>query len=109
MDALERDIIKLVYELTGVSQKKLKLDARLLHDLGVDGADGWDILTEFSRRYGVDISMLDMSKYFSPEAAATPFTFVRWLLDPAFRRGDQFSPIRVRDLVECARTGKWLL
>jgi acyl carrier protein len=102
-------MIELVYEQAGVSRKRVTLDARLFHDLGVDGADGWDILAEFSRRYGVDISTVDVSKYFGPEAAATPFTLIRWLLDPAFRRGDQFSPIRVRDLVECARAGKWLL
>lgn len=109
MDALEQDIIQIVCEQTAHSPKRVTLEARLFHDLGVDGADGWNVIETFAKKYSVDISDVRMGKYFGSEAGATPLTFIRWLVDPAFRRGDHFTPIRVRDLVDCARAGKWLL
>ncbi len=109
MDTLEREIIQLVCKQTGLSLNLVGLESRLFHDLGVDGADGWEIIEEISNTYNMDISEVRMEKYFGPEAAATPLTLIRWLTSPAFRRGDKFTPIRVRDLVACVRAGKWLM
>ncbi len=109
MDTLEHEIIQLVCEQTGSSQKRVNLESRLFHDLGVDGADGWDIIQEMAKRYHVDVSDVRMDKYFGPEMAATPLTFIRWIISPSFRRGEEFTPIWVYDLVACARAGKWLL
>jgi acyl carrier protein len=109
MDILEREIIQLVCKQTGLSMSRVGLESRLFHDLGVDGADGWEIIEEAANKYNIDISEVKMENYFGPEAAATPLTLIRWLTSPAFRRGDKFTPIHVRDLVACVRAGKWLL
>jgi acyl carrier protein len=109
MDTLEREIIQLVCKQTGSSLNRVGLESRLFHDLGVDGADGWEIIEAVGNKYNIDISKVRMEEYFGPEADATPLTLIRWLISPAFRRGDKFTPIRVRDLVACVRAGKWLL
>jgi hypothetical protein len=109
MDNLEREILQLVSELTGLPLNRVGLESSLFHDLGVDGADGWEMIEELAKRYHLDVSEVCMEKYFGPEAAATPQTLIHWLISPAFRKGEKFTPILVRDLVACARAGKWLL
>ncbi len=107
MSNLEAQVVEFVAHNLGVRVSKLRMDARLFHDLGVDGADGWELLEEFAERFHVDMTTLELDRHFGPEAGANPLTFVRWLFDPAFRRGDQMQPIRIKDLIQAATARRW--
>lgn len=109
MGALEQKIIQLICDQTGYSQKRVILDKCLFHDLGTDGADERDTLVEIAEKYIFDMSEIDIEKYFVPELGATPLSFLRVVIDPAFRRGDQFIPIRIWDLVKWAEHKRWPL
>ena len=50
---------------------------------------------------------LRIDRHFGPEASATPWTFVRWMIDPAFRCGDRMIPIHLDDLVKSAEAKRW--
>ena len=52
----EPEILKLVVEQTGVIPVKVKSSSRLLHDLGMDGADAVDFFNAVQERFGTDLT-----------------------------------------------------
>ena len=100
-------VIDFVAPQVGVATSKIKSGTRLFHDLGVDGDDGVEFMEAFCKHFQVDPSTIQIDKHFGPESAAMPWTIIWWVFSPSCRRGDGFLPIRIRDLVESAQTGKW--
>ena len=54
-ETLQR-VIELVAEQTGVSPSRITAATRIGEDLGVDGDDASDLLTEFASRFHVDLA-----------------------------------------------------
>jgi hypothetical protein len=48
---------------TGLDPARIRLDSRLLHDLGIDGEEAVVLFEKFSREFGVDITALLPSLY----------------------------------------------
>lgn len=69
-------------------------------ELGVDGDDGVDLLSEFGRRFDVDVESFPYARYFGPEAGASPLALIstawRWV---TARRSQSLDPLRVCDLI----------
>lgn len=102
-----------------VDPQRLDLDTGL-DALGVDGADGWELIESFGKELEVDLSGFAAAKHFGPEASANlffPFSaLIRATLEglgilrkqePNEARG--LTPITVRDLIEAAESKKWRL
>jgi acyl carrier protein len=104
-DDLERRVMAFLSKQLGVRPAKLRADARLMQDLGVDGDDGWELLNSFSREFDVDVSELQPTLHFGPEAPFNPFLFLQWWLEPGTR--PRFVPITVADLVTAAHSRRW--
>lgn len=94
---------------TGHAAAKLHLDSRLLHDLGVDGDDGPELLQAFSDQYGVALDGVDMTRYFGPESSLGLIFFMRFFSSKREREESEKAPISIRDLVACAREKRWIL
>jgi acyl carrier protein len=103
LEDVEHAVMQFVASQTAVRAKHLTLATRLLHDIGVDGADGWELMTELGRKFGVDMSEFESVLHFGPEASCNPISLL-WGLLEGF---PQFVPITVGDLVEAAQTRKW--
>ena len=88
-----------------VSPERLAPSSRLLHDLGIDADDAEEILADFSKSFGVDLSSFTFQRHFGSELDAGPRWVVRKIFGAAAVRK---SPITVQDLVDAANRGKWI-
>ena len=102
----ERVKILVVEHAIWASEEELTPDTRILHDLGIDGDDGDELLEAFCEEFEIqNVSEIDLSAYFGPEGV-DPFTFLFCLV---FKR-DKFLriPITLRDLVDSAEAKRWI-
>ncbi len=74
-----QEILQFVYQQRGKYRKEPTKTTRLLEDLGIDGDDAVDFFDAFQEAFKVDLSTLDLSKYFNSEGSEVP------LLTPLFR------------------------
>lgn len=61
------DVIALVEAKIGRQKAQIARETCLEKDLGLTGDDAVELLLEYSQKFGVDISKLDIRKYFTPE------------------------------------------
>lgn len=80
------DLIEFIRRETGEDKKEINLSTLIEDDLGITGEDGYDLIRNFSKRFRVDISEFDYSKYFYPEPS--PYLVMK----------DKILPLSVGDL-----------
>ena len=97
-------VISVIARQAGIPPDQVGLDARLLHDLHIDGDDAIDAILEISKRWSVDVSGFDASRYFRSEPSL--LSLFPFLPSQRRERLDQKRPLTVRELVEAARNGK---
>jgi acyl carrier protein len=51
----------------GIREREIQINSRLEKDLRVTGDDTIELLEEYSKRFDVDVSRLDVGKYAAPE------------------------------------------
>ena len=64
---LERWIIKLISEQSGVNVEQISLQTRLNHDLGIGGDDASELLELYAEAFSVDMNDFQFHKYFQDE------------------------------------------
>jgi hypothetical protein len=87
----------------------------LFGDLGVDGADGRELIEEFGKTFSVDLSDFRSDNHFGPEGLplSAPFQwlwfFVSWPLrkNGTSAEGAGLKAIRIADLV--AQSKQWTI
>ena len=117
MPALDDSVMDFVAEFTGVKRRRLTSNSTLLGDLGVDGADGWELIESFGKRFQVDLSRFQADRHFGPEGLPiyAPFLWLWWLVSWPCRRGQTpearvgLKPIQISDLIAAARDRRWTL
>jgi acyl carrier protein len=92
------EIIKLIPSILFPKNKPISVKLKLENDLGIYGDDAVDFITKFAKKYNVDISDLDFSKYFTKEIS---FYFVRKF----FIKSDK-KDLTIEDLLSSIKTGK---
>lgn len=80
--------VQVVSEVTGLAPEKLTDDKSLCRDLGIAGADGYDLLDKLSEEYGISWGDFDSIEWFGPEAGFNPLAYFRAVLD-----GDQVKQL----------------
>jgi hypothetical protein len=105
-----------VAEFTGVRRQRLSLASTLFGDLGVDGADGWELIEAFGKRFHVDLSSFRADRHFGPESSAVaPFVLLWWSVSFPFRKKQTpeersgLRAIRIADLIAAAEHSRWSL
>ena len=89
-----------------IAQEKLKLDTRLLEDLGIDGADGVELIEAFCKAFEIkDMKYINISEYFYPEGDLLIWSLYCLLFD---RKKLRKTPITLRDLAESAEAKRWI-
>jgi acyl carrier protein len=61
------EVIRAISEFCAVPKHKISERTSLLYDLGIDGDDADDLMTMLEKRFSVDLSDLDLSRYFRGE------------------------------------------
>ena len=100
-DDLEQRVRDFVKDEAGLP-KEYPIDADLVCDAGIDGADMCELLEHFSERFGVAFNDFRWYHHTSAEGC-NPF----WILFPPWWARKTHIPIRIRDLVESARCDHW--
>jgi hypothetical protein len=117
MPALDNIVMDFVSEFVGVKRSRLTLTSTLLGDLGVDGADGWELIESFGKKFQVDLSGFRADRHFGPEGLPIYALFV-WLwrfVSWPFCRSQtpedraRLKPIQIGDLIAAARDRRWTL
>jgi len=103
---VEAAVVSFVAAELRVERRRVTPNARLTQDLGVDGADGWELIEAFGERFTVDLSAFAPSLHFGPEAGPNPFVWLYWLARPSAR--PRSVPITVEDLTAAAERGTWV-
>ena len=117
MATLDDNITDFVAEFTGVARERLSPDVTLLGDLGVDGADGWELIAAFGQRFEVNLSSFQPERHFGPEGLPlhAPLEWLCCLLSWSFRKRQTpeeragLDAIRISDLMASAREKRWML
>jgi acyl carrier protein len=119
MSVLEREVTTFVAEVTGYSPERIKQESTLFGDLRIDGADGWELIEAFGKKFCVDIHGFRPDRHFGPEALplSAPFQWLWYLISWPFTKRDDrtpeeaagLEPIRIADLVEAAQSKHWTL
>jgi acyl carrier protein len=115
MSAVDQNVVDFVAEFTGVQRERLTLTSTLYGDLGVDGADGWELIHEFGERFHVDLSEFRFDSHFGPEGLPfyAPFMWLWWLISWPFRKKQSpedaagLKVIRISDLILAAEAKRW--
>lgn len=96
-------VVTLVARKVGKSALAVRMEDRLLHDLGIYGEDAEELIMTIAGQFSLDASAFPFKEYFLPEA------FAFWLL-PGFARRKvlaRMKPLTVKDLIRSAVIGKW--
>ena len=118
-DLTER-VIRFVANETRTRPDRITVGSRLAEDLGIDGADGWELIEAYAQELGVDLEGIDYRHYFGAEGfdlsgpivavVRLGVAVIRW----ACRQGWSYDPVNdlvpitIQDLVESARAGRWI-
>lgn len=93
------EIRSLLEEFYGDQIQDFQLELRISEDLKIDGDDAFDLISEYSRRFKVDISSFEYNYYFSKEGFS-PIGFIKYLI--GIKR---YKSLTIRDLVEAVALG----
>jgi acyl carrier protein len=94
-------VCRFVSEQCSVDPSSVNLSLRLREDLGLDGDDADEFMQSFAKKFSVDLSDFDFTRFFAVEASMNPLTLLL-----IFRR-NRLSPITVALLASVADTGRW--
>src|SRR5688572_18627454 len=101
---VNRDLIDFISSELRIAPDRLLPTTRLVQDLGVDGADGSELIESFGRRFRVDLSTFESKRYFGPEAGFSPFL---WLSSIFSGRRANLTPITLADLQASIELSRW--
>jgi hypothetical protein len=135
-DGQAHDVIAFVVRQVGCKAERVTPQSRILEDLGVDGTDAADLMDNFGKQFGVDLTSFQFGRHFGPEgiplsagakflgfvcAAALsivylPWTSILWAVAAAAiitvqlrrQRADKPGSVRVAHLITAARLGRWV-
>src|SRR5215831_8345615 len=93
-DQVDERVLELVAKFCHKNKSKISLDTEINTTLGVDGADGDDLIDLISHELGWPVRNFDLNDYFGPEVGWNPFTFL--FLPKHLRK--KLMPLTVRTL-----------
>jgi len=104
---LQNEVKQFVASELRLPIEQLTLSTSIQNDLHVDGADGWELMEAFWKRFGVDPGDYRDNFHFGPEAGGcNPFILIFYLFRPnSFKF--KLIPITIGDLTEAARSKRW--
>lgn len=100
-------LLEVISEMTGVETHRLADDRSLLHDFGVAGDDGAELLEAIGLRFDLDVSQVDSDKYFGPELPYNPLYHL-WCIIRGRRLDHDIVRLRISDLRHSIAVGRWI-
>ena len=85
---------------------KLNRETKLEDDLGITGDDAVDFFDKFSKEFNVDLSALDLQRYFESEGVG--LINFSWLFGKRKKVKRSLHEITIADLERAIEFGKWI-
>ncbi len=85
---------------------KLNQNTKLEDDLGITGDDAVEFFDKFSTEFNIDLSDLDLHKYFESEGVG--LLNFSWLLGKRRKVKRSLHEITIADLENTLKVGKWI-
>jgi hypothetical protein len=95
-------------DVTGRSPENISDNMTLYPDLGLAGADGWELVDRLNKAYSIDWVDFDPYGFFGPEVGFNPFSFFKSVFSG--RRAADMELMRkvtVAHLKTVCLQGKW--
>ena len=102
-EQLIKEIIAFVGGESGIDERDLHLESRLFHDLGIDGADAYDLLDKYSLKYNVSLGELPHHDCFNVETGISLIAILKRVFGKTYMSSKE--PLTIFDLVEGVKTG----
>ena len=64
---MEKEIIKILSEVSEVKEKDIKLNSKLVDDLELESLDVVTLISEFEKKYNIEILDEDIKKFITVE------------------------------------------
>ena len=107
---IDQAVIDFISRAAAVKPERISPNSTLCGDLGIDGADGWELMEQFSKEFNVDLTGFDSNKNFSAEGCFPPLTLLFLLRDILFsdsRKVGGARPLPVRFPILAAQRKCW--
>ena len=85
---------------------KLNRDTKIEDDLGITGDDAIEFFDKFSKEFSIDLSDLDLHRYFESEGVG--LINFSWLLGKRRKVKRSLHEITIADLENTLKKGKWI-
>ncbi len=67
LKTIRQEVLRIVEEQTGYSEKEINLNSEIEEDLGCTGDDASELLENLQKRFDIDFQGFEFSKFFSSE------------------------------------------
>ena len=102
---LLREVKQFVADSLHIPISNLTPETRLLHDLGIDGDDAIEFLSQYCKEFDVDLSTMNFDSYFGPEAGFNP---IYYLFNKLFcKKKLKKTSLTINNLVRAAEKKEW--
>lgn len=114
-DDLQVRVIQWLSDFLSIPREKITLQTTLLGDLGIDGEDGIELITDFIKTFEVDPTGIQIGHHFGPECMPwnaplkLEWIYRRVVLGQCPEVLHDLIPIRVQDLIEIAAAKRWII
>lgn len=89
-----------------IPENKLDRNTKLEDDLGITGDDAVEFFDKFSKKFNIDISNLDLCKYFESEGVG--LLNISWLFGKRRKVKRSLHEITIADLENTLKVGRWI-
>ena len=93
----EQEVIALVAEKTGRPESSITPE-KSFYQLGIDGDDAVELISELCRRYKVPTEKIELNRYIGPEGFGL-FAHILYVFSRKQRSTGELRELRIRDLI----------
>ena len=105
---IEKGIINIISQESGLSASIIKMDSTLLGDLNIDGDDAYEIIEQIHKKYKPDLSCFVFKNYFREEPCFKGLIYLyRLLRYKDIHVASNKKPMTVSMLVQACNAGVW--
>lgn len=101
----EQEVIALVAKKTGRPESSITPE-KTFYQLGIDGDDAVELISELCKRYNVPAEKVDLNKYIGPEGGGL-FNHILYAVSRKSKSHEEHKELRIGDLIKTAEDRRW--
>lgn len=102
---IEQEVIALVAKKTGKPENSITPE-KTFYQLGIDGDDAVELISDLCRRYKVPAERIDLNRYIGPEGGGL-LAYVFYAFSRKEKGSEERRELRISDLIKTAEERRW--